>query len=412
MNKKKIFNDPVYGFITIPYEIIFNLIEHPYFQRLRHISQLGLTHLVYPGALHTRFGHALGSLHLMNMALDTLKSKGHKISEAECEAVSAAILMHDIGHGPYSHALESSIVKGVAHEDISLMFIDRLNKIYNGDLSMTIEIFKNNYKKPFLHQLVSSQLDLDRLDYLCRDSFFTGVAEGVVGYQRIISMLDIHKDNLVVEEKGIYSVEKFLISRRLMYWQVYYHKTSLSAQNMIVKILKRAKELANKGIELFATPALKYFLYNNVSKAHFETDTEVLEKFAQLDDFDVFSSVKEWKSHDDIVLSRLSWNLSNRNLYKIKIQNEPFDEGFVNDLQDKMAKQYNIDKQDADYLVFTDVIKNDAYLSDKQRINILYKDKTIKDIAEASDNLNIKVLSNPVEKYYLCFPKEVNFKYL
>lgn len=407
MNKKKIFNDPVYGFITIPYELVFDLIEHPYFQRLRRIRQLGLTYLVYPGALHTRFHHVLGAMHLMGQAIEVIRSKGHEITREEAEAVSIAILLHDIGHGPFSHALEHSIVSGISHEHISERFMDALNEEFDGRLTLAISIFKNEYHKKFLHQLVSSQLDMDRLDYLKRDSFYTGVSEGVISSDRIITMLDVHNDSLVIEAKGIYSIEKFIIARRLMYWQVYLHKTVISAENMLMNILKRAKELAEGGAELFATPAFSYFLYNHITKDDFINNRELLNIFAQLDDNDVFTSVKVWQDHPDFTLSQLCRSLVNRNLFKIEIRNKPFDKQYVAKLKDKIAGELNLEADDVDYFVFGHQIVNNAYTVNSDKINILFKDGTVADIAEAADQLNISALSSPVVKHFLCYPKNV-----
>jgi HD superfamily phosphohydrolase len=407
LNKKKIFNDPIYGFVSIPYEIIFDLIEHPYFQRLRRIRQLGLTNLVYPGALHTRFHHAMGAMHLMGLAIDVIRSKGHSISSDEAEAVTIAILLHDIGHGPFSHSLESSIVSGISHEDISELFMDALNDEFDGRLTLAISIFQNRYHKKFLHQLVSSQLDMDRLDYLKRDSFYTGVSEGVISSDRIITMLDVKNDILAVEAKGIYSIEKFIIARRLMYWQVYLHKTVTAAETLLVKVLQRAKELADSGEELFSTPAFRYFLYNKVSKNNFGKDGVALQTFADLDDNDIFTSIKVWQQHSDKVLSKLCINLVNRNLCKISLQNKPFSKAEIQEKVKKIATLYNISESEASYFVFSESIENNAYNAASDKINILYRDKTMVDIAEASDQLNIAVLSKPVTKYFLCYPKEV-----
>ncbi len=406
-NKLKIFNDPIYGFVSIPYEIVYDLIDHPYFQRLRRIKQLGLTNLVYPGALHTRFHHAMGAMHLMCQAVDTISSKGHEISEEEAQGVTIAILLHDIGHGPFSHALEHSIVNNVNHEDISEMFMNSLNQEFGGKLDLAIKIFQNKYKKKFLHQLVSSQLDMDRLDYLKRDSFFTGVSEGVISTERIIKMLNVVNDQLVVEAKGIYSIEKFIIARRLMYWQVYLHKTVLSAENLLVNILKRAKELAEKKVDLFCTPALKTFLYNKYSKEDFIKDKSILLSFASLDDYDIMASVKVWASDikTDKVLNLLSAYLLNRNLFGIELQNQPFKEGKINDLKKEVKKSLSLNEKEISYFVFTGNVTNDAYRADKIRINILFKDGTVRDIADASDQLSIDVISKTVKKYYLCFPK-------
>ena len=356
VNKRKIFNDPIYGFITIPSEIIFDLIEHPYFQRLRRIKQLGLTGLVYPGALHTRFHHAMGAMYLMTQAIDVLRAKGVEITTAEAEGVTLAILLHDIGHGPFSHALESSIVSDVSHEQISEIFMDKLNVEMKGKLSLAIQIFKNEYAKKFLHQLVSSQLDMDRLDYLKRDSFFTGVSEGIISSDRILAMLVVSDDSLAIEAKGIYSIEKFIIARRLMYWQVYLHKTVLGAENLLVNILARAKELAAQGEELFATPAFQLFLKNRFTKNDFTNNAEVLKAFAALDDNDIFTSVKVWQSHKDFVLSTLCCNMVNRNLFHIELQNQPFEHQKIADLKQKVKAKYNLKEDEIRYFVYSDSI--------------------------------------------------------
>ncbi|MEO6150235.1 MAG: HD domain-containing protein [Mucilaginibacter sp.] len=407
MNKKKIINDPVYGFISIQDGLVFSLIEHPYFQRLRHIKQLGLTHLVYPGSLHTRFHHAIGAMYLMDMAIETLRNKGHDISEAEEEAVIIAILLHDIGHGPFSHALEHTIVDGISHEDISALLMTKLNDYFNGGLTMAIDIFNGTYPRSFLHQLVSGQLDMDRLDYLNRDSFFTGVTEGLVGSDRIIKMLNIRDDEIVVEEKGIYSVEKFLIARRLMYWQVYLHKTVIAAEQALAKILVRARELALQGKELFCTPALCHFLYNTISREEFIHDAVHLETFAELDDTDIMSAVKVWMNCDDVVLATLCRNLVHRNLFHVDITNEQPDAGVVNGLLHKAAAHYNITIDEARYFVFTDTIFNNAYKADDTNIRILMKDGSVKDITTASDNENLSALSKTVKKYILCYAKHL-----
>ena len=407
MNKKKIINDPVYGFINIPSELIFDLISHPFFQRLRYIKQLGMTHLVYPGALHTRFHHALGAMHLMSLAIDILRSKGHEISNEEEEGATIAILLHDIGHGPFSHALEYSLVKEIQHEEISMLMMERLNKEFEGRLGTAIAIFTGKYPKKFLHQLISSQLDLDRMDYLNRDSFFTGVSEGVISFDRIIKMFNIADDQLVIEEKGIYSIEKFLIARRLMYWQVYLHKTVISGEQLLVKILKRAKELSVKGTELFATPALQHFLRQEIAhKDFFETEIHLLQ-FAKLDDQDIFASVKVWCGHQDRILSLLCNMLVNRNLYKIEISNEPPAEHRVEMIMENAAFSLGIDLNDVSYFVFTDVISNRAYNTGagNSTINILMKNNTTTDIAKASDLSNLESLDRTVRKHILCYPR-------
>lgn len=406
-NKKKIFNDPVYGFISLPFNLIFDIIEHPYFQRLRRIKQLGLTHLVYPGALHTRFHHALGAMHLTMKALDVIQSKGQKVTKKERKATLIAILLHDIGHGPFSHALEYSIVKDVTHEDISTFFMQRLNAEFDGKLSLAIQIFENKYQKEFLHQLVSSQLDMDRLDYLRRDSFFTGVSEGVISSERIISMLNVKNGNLVIEAKGIYSIEKFIIARRLMYWQVYLHKTVLSAENLIVNILKRAKEIAMNGEELFCTEALRYFLYEQHDKNSFKKVPKTLNYFSELDDFDITASIKMWQNHSDPILASLCKSLLHRNLYKIDIQKAEFSEVGIDKLKEEFSSKTGISKKDTNYFIFTNKIKNNAYNPKKDKINLLYKDGTIKDIAKAADQLNINALTEEVVKNFLCSPKQI-----
>jgi len=403
--KKKIVNDPIYGFVTIPDGIIFQLIEHPWFQRLRRIQQLGISYMVYPGATHTRFHHALGAMHLMTHAIETLRSKDVRITDEEAESAKIAILLHDIGHGPFSHTLEHSLVKNVSHEDISSMLMERLNKEFNGKLTLAIKIFRDQYKKKFLHQLVSSQLDVDRLDYLTRDTFFTGVSEGVVGYDRIITMLTVAKGQLVVESKGIYSIEKFIIARRLMYWQVYLHKTVLSAMELQVNILRRAKELADKKVELFCTPALKVFLYNHVTKKDFEKNPKLLDTFAQLDDNDILASIKVWTNHKDFILSTLCGWLINRHLYKIKLQNEPFPKKMIEDIQAKAIKKYKLSAKDVSYLAFAGDVINDIYNTHEVRINMLYPGNKIVDITKASDHLNASVLDKKTKKYFLCYPK-------
>lgn len=409
--KRKIFNDPVYGFVSVPSELAYQLINHPWFQRLRRIRQLGLTNLVYPGALHTRFHHAMGAMHLMVEAVEVLRSKGVDITHDEAEGVIVAILLHDIGHGPFSHALESSIVHNITHEGISEIFMDRLNLEFKGKLELAIKIFRNKYKKTFLHQLVSSQLDMDRLDYLLRDSFFTGVSEGIVSSDRIVKMLNVVDDQLVVEDKGIYSIEKFIVARRLMYWQVYLHKTVLGAEHLLINILRRAKDLAEEGENLFGTPWLKLFLENRFTKKDFIRKKEVLTAFASLDDYDIMVSVKVWCDHSDPVLSWLCKCMVNRKLYAVELQNKPFAGGYVEQLQKKTSKRLGIAKKDLDYFVFTGAVQNRAYSSDNIhdniRINILFKDGTVRDIAEAADLLNISVLAQPVKKYFLCYPKEM-----
>lgn len=406
-NKQTIFNDPIYGFISVPNEITFRLIEHPYFQRLRRISQLALTHLVYPGAHHTRFQHAMGAMHLMGLAIEVLRSKGHEINQNEADAVTIAILLHDIGHGPYSHTLENSIVKGVSHEDLSSIFMDKLNDEFNGELTLAIEIFRNQYPKRFLHQLVSSQLDMDRLDYLKRDSFFTGVSEGVISTDRIIKLLNVSNDELVVDQKGIYSIESFIISRRLMYWQVYLHKTVLSAEYLLMKILKRAKEVALSDAKLFCAKSLRPFLFNQYSKTDFIENDEVFLHFAELDDFDILGAIKAWAAHSDNILSILCHKMVHRNLYKTEMQAVPFDKDNVQKLKEKAIERYDIEPSQADYFILEDTITNSAYNPQHDRINILYNDGSVQDVAEAADLLNISVLSKVVTKHFLCYPKDL-----
>jgi hypothetical protein len=404
-NKKKIINDPIYGFIAIPDDFIFDIIQHPYMQRLRRISQLGLSHLVYPGAIHTRFQHVLGAMHLMTQAVAVLKRKGHDISEEEERGVLLAILLHDIGHGPFSHALEFDIVNTVNHEDISSFFIKRLEKEFGSDLHVALSIFQNTHTKPFLHQLVSSQLDMDRLDYLNRDSFYSGVSEGIIGSDRLIEMLQVHNGSLVIEEKGIYSIEKFIVARRLMYWQVYLHKTVVSAEYMLIYTLRRAKYLVKKGADVFSTPALYYFLKQDVLLEDFQNKDEVIDNFSQLDDFDIFTSIKVWSRHDDSILSFLSDCIVNRRLFKIDISKKAFSSEIILGKKEELKTALGFSDQEVDYLVFSDVLMNKAYNQSRQNINILMKTGEIVDLAEASDNLNISALAQPVEKYFLCYPE-------
>lgn len=405
MNKKKIFNDPVYGFINIPYNIIFDLIEHPYFQRLRRIKQLGLTDHVYPGALHTRFHHALGAMHLMTQAIDVLRSKGVKITNKEAKAASIAILLHDIGHGPFSHVLEHTLVN-IHHEEISLFFMEALNKEFKGKLTTAIQIFKNEYPKAFLHQLVSGQLDMDRMDYLTRDSFFTGVYEGVIGYDRIIKMLSVKDGNLVVEHKGVYSIEKFLIARRLMYWQVYLHKTVVASEQMLVKVLKRAKELAEKKKQLNISDNLAYFLYHSPSKPFQKNEKkELLKHFALLDDYDIYSALKNFVNSDDFFLAYLSKSLLNRNLFKIEFNNKPFERDYLEKIRLKIVKKFPIDKQSAKQLIITGKESNTVYTVSKEEILILFKDNKVVPMSAISD---FGLQSKNITKYYLCYPKNIS----
>lgn len=405
-NKKKIVNDPVYGFISIGDDLLFDLIEHPWFQRLRRIRQLGLSDYVYPGAHHSRFHHALGALHLMNLAIESLKSKGHQISDEESLGAKVAILLHDIGHGPFSHALEHSIIQGIHHERLSLLFMQELNIEFSGQLDMAIAIFTDRYPKKFLHQLVSSQLDVDRLDYLNRDSFYTGVTEGTVGSDRIIKMLEVVDDQLVVEEKGIYSLEKFLLARRLMYWQVYLHKTVLSAENLLVHVLRRAKNLASEEVVVNAADSLSYFLkMKNESLLALDTE-ELIRRFALLDDYDIFASAKDWINHSDPILSELSKRLTYRRLFKIRLDSSPVSVAVFEDLQSRWMKG-GYSQEETDYFVFKGEITNSAYNTEEERINILMKNGQVLDIREASDQLRLSVLSESVKKYFYCYPKEL-----
>ncbi|MCD2258901.1 HD domain-containing protein [Psychroserpens luteolus] len=402
-NKLKIFNDPIYGFITIPNSDIFDLIEHKYFQRLRRISQMGLSYLVYPGAHHTRFHHAMGCMHLMQKAVNVLRFKGVVISEEEEKALYIAILLHDIGHGPFSHAMEHSIVNGISHEDISKHFMRKLNEEFNGSLTLAIKIFEGKHHRPFLCELISSQFDMDRADYLKRDSFYTGVAEGNINSERLITMLNVVDDRLVVEEKGIYSVEKFLVARRFMYWQVYLHKTGLVAEQLLVRVLKRAKELSNSGVQLKSSEALSYFLNNEITAENFTDDT--LETFSRLDDSDIVWAMKQWQYHDDFILKNLCDMIINRDLLKIKLKNKPIKPSTLNMHIDDLIEKYNISRDDAKYFVFIDEISNQAYQSENQNIKILQKTGKVVDITKASDQFSIKALSKPVTKYYICYPK-------
>ncbi|HRN35680.1 MAG TPA: HD domain-containing protein [Flavobacteriales bacterium] len=400
----KILNDPVYGFISVPDPLLQKLIDHPWFQRLRYIKQLGLSHLVYPGALHTRFHHALGAMHLMGLALESLRGKGHVVTEDEGLGAHVAILLHDIGHGPFSHALEHSIVDDVDHEVISSLVMDALNKEFGGALETGIRIFRNQHPKRFLHQLVSGQLDMDRMDYLNRDSFYTGVSEGVIGGDRIIKMLQVVDDELVVEEKAIYSIEKFIVARRLMYWQVYLHKTVVACEMMLVETLRRAKALALQGTPLFASPALLRFLSARHDRASFN-DPAVLADFLKLDDHDIMGAVKVWCDHPDKVLSQLASDLVHRHNLRIHLQNGPWNEVHIAELREKVAAQLGISTTDAAHFVITGSIVNNAYDPGKDRIELRYKDGTLRDIAEASDNLGIQALARPVTKWYLAWPR-------
>lgn len=412
INKKKIINDPVHGFISIYNELIFDIINHPYFQRLRRIRQSGLTEFVYPGAIHTRFHHAIGAMHLMSICLDTLRSKSHQISEEEYEAALIAILLHDIGHGAFSHALETTILSNAPHEEISLLIMEHLNIEFGGRLSLAIQIFNNQYERKFFHQLVSSQLDMDRMDYLQRDSFFTGVSEGNIAADRIIKMLEIRDDQIVVEEKGIYSIEHFLNARRLMYWQVYLHKTTVSTEQMLIQTMRRARFLAQKGEQVFATPALDLFLKNHVDLAAFKKEKIYLESFAQLDDYDIWAAIKMWLDSKDPVLATLSNMLINRKLFRVKLDNEPVSTVLKKQIREKIRTEMRIrgnalKEEEIDYFLSFGEITNSAYLSGKQKILILKKSGKILDVAQASDLPAIKALTKIVTKYYACYPKNM-----
>ena len=403
VNKFKIFNDPIYGFISIPNSLIYDLIQHPYFQRLRRISQMGLSYLVYPGANHTRFHHALGCMHIMQKAIEVLRFKAIAISAEEEKALYITILLHDIGHGPFSHAMEHSIVENGNHESISLQFMRKLNEEFNGELDLAIKIFTGNYHRNFMLQLVSGQLDMDRMDYLKRDSFYSGVAEGSINSDRLIQMMNVVDNNLVIEEKGIYSVENFLIARRLMYWQVYFHKTSLVAELILAKILKRAKELSQKGEQLNCSEALNYFLKNKIEVENF--DDLILDNFSKLDDYDIISALKEWQNHNDFILSTLSKMIINRDLLKIIMSDEKFTQLQIEEHVKKFSELQNISLNDSNYFIFKGKIKNQAYNKNEQQIQILKKNKQVVDIIFASDQLILKALTKNISKYYICFPK-------
>ncbi len=403
--KQKILNDPVYGFISIPYGILFDLVEHPYFQRLRNIKQVSLTHYVYPGALHTRFHHALGALHLMQQAITSLKGKGVKINQREAEAVMIAILLHDIGHGPFSHTLESTLIEA-SHEDLGVLFMQRLNDQFGGRLDLAIRVFRGTYKKHFLHQLVSGQLDMDRLDYLNRDSYFTGVAEGVIGYDRIIKMLSVVDDRLVVEQKGIYSVERFLTSRRIMYWQVYLHKTVVAAEQMLRLVLRRAHELADRGQTLWAPPALHYFLQHRITAADFRARrNELLDCFAALDDTDISSAVKAWQQHPDPLLSYLSYGLVNRRLFRLEFSNAPFDPDYVEGIRAAIRAHRQLPTESGDQLVIMGIETNSAYTLTKEEIMVCTKNDEVVPMSSISD---FGISPQTFTKYFICYPKEVS----
>ncbi len=403
MGNGKIINDPVFGFIKIPGGVLMDIVDHPLMQRLRHIKQLGLASIVYPGAQHTRFQHSLGAYWLMNEAVMTLAQKGIFIFDSEAEAIKAAILMHDIGHGPYSHVLEHTLLNGVSHEDVSLMMMEQINRENGGCLNLALNIFKNQYPKRFLHQLISSQLDMDRLDYLRRDSFFTGVSEGNIGSARIIKMLNVVDDKLVVDSKGIYSIENYLISRRLMYWQVYLHKTTVATEKMLVNLLLRAKWLFQQGKQLFATPSLRYFLVNNVDADFFQNHPEALQQYGLLDDADIHCSIKEWTKDNDKVLSLLARNMVSRQTFKVEVHEQPISEERIQLLEDTLMQETGVNRDEVKYLYHISTIQKDMYDLDDDHITILYKDGSMKDITEASEILNVSLLSKKIRKYYLCY---------
>lgn len=407
VNKKKIINDPVHGFINLRYDIIYDIIEHSYFQRLRRIKQLGLTYFVYPGATHTRFQHALGAMHLTSMAVDIIRNKGHEITEEEAKAVTMATLLHDIGHGPFSHALEKTIIEDLHHEQLSLMFMEKLNNYLSGHLDLAIKIFKNNYKKRFLHQLVSGQLDMDRMDYLKRDSFFTGVHEGVIGSDRLIKMLNVHEDELVIDYKGIYSVEKFLIARRLMYWQVYLHKTVIAAEKLMENVLLRARELIQGGQKLFATPALSHFLESCKTEENtIKAEDKTINLFAELDDNDIMTAAKVWKNENDTVLSLLCERLLNRKLFRVEIHDSPVNTNRLNEIKKITEKKYHLKNDESHYFVFSDIVSNNMYEIGEEKIHLMLNTKEIRDISSVSDIINLQAISTKDEKYFICYPKE------
>ena len=407
MNKKKIINDPVYGFIHIQSELIYDIIQHPYFQRLRHIKQLGLANLVYPGAMHTRLQHALGAMHLMSRAMETLRNKKIEISEEEVEAAQLAVLLHDLGHGPFSHALEESLLPDIEHESLSYLFMSKLNKEFNGALDLTLKIFRNSYKRKFFHQLVSSQLDMDRLDYLKRDCFFTGVEEGTIGVDRIIAMLTVKKDELVVEEKGIYSIENFITARRLMYWQVYLHKTSVAAERMMVNLISRARYLVLSGKKIMASESLQLFLQQSPTIEDFKSQTIYLHHFGNLDDNDIWGAIKFWQNDSDKILSTLAGMLIQRKLFQIRLSNAAIKKEDIHGVKLAIGKHYNVLKAETPYLFSFGSVSNEAY-TDGQKINILMKSGEVVDMAKASDLPNIQALSKTVKKNYLCWPKNVS----
>ena len=406
MNDAKIINDPVFGFIKIPRGLLLDIVQHPLMQRLTRIKQLGMANVVYPAAQHTRFQHSIGAFHLMSEAILSLQQKGHFIFDSEAEAVEAAILMHDIGHGPFSHVLENTLITGISHEKISLLMMEQINQEMQGALNLALKIFKGDYPKKFLHELISSQLDMDRLDYLRRDSFFTGVTEGNIGSARLITMLDVVDDKLVVNSKGIYSIENYLTTRRLMYWQVYLHKTTVAFEKMLVNTLRRAKLLAHQGKELFASPALRYFLYNDLDAAFFEAhQEEALRNYGLLDDSDIWCALKDWMNSDDQILSLLATNLINRHIFRVEIHEEPITQERIDEVLKILMAYYGISREEASYLISVDIIEKDMYDVNDDRIDILYRDGTIRDIADASEILNVALLSKKIRKYYLCFQR-------
>lgn len=405
MNDVKIINDPVFGFIKIPRGLLYGIVEHPLFQRLNRINQLGLASVVYPGARHTRFQHSLGAFHLMSEAILSLQQKGNFIFDSEAEAVQAAILMHDIGHGPFSHVLENTLIRGISHEEISLLMMEEINRSMNGQLNLAISIFKGEYPKNFLHQLISSQLDMDRLDYLRRDSFYTGVTEGNIGSARIIKMLNVVDDRLVVEQKGIYSLENYLTTRRLMYWQVYLHRTCVAYEKVLVNLLNRAKELIRRGQQVFASPALLYFLENNINAEWFATHPEALQYYGELDDSDIWSAMKAWKHHDDKILATLATDMLDRRIFKVEVMEEQPTDERLEELRRTIAQKMNISLEDAHYMMSLNTIQKDMYDVDDDKIEILYKNGEIKDISEASELLNVQLLSKKIRKYYLCYQR-------
>lgn len=405
MNDSKIINDPVFGFIKIPKGLLLNIVKHPLMQRLTRIKQLGMANVVYPGAQHTRFLHSIGAFHLMSEAVLSLEQKGVFIFDVEAEAVEAAILMHDIGHAPFSHVLENTLIHGISHEEISLMMMQRINDEMHGELNLAIKIFKDEYPKHFLHQLISSQLDVDRLDYLRRDSFFTGVTEGNIGSARIIKMLNVVDDALVVESKAIYSIENYLTSRRLMYWSVYLHKTVVAYEKTLINTLRRAEYLAKRGWDIFASPALKYFLDNDIDAKWFEEHPEALDFYSQLDDSDIWSALKVWSQSEDKILSVLASDVINRRIFKVEVHDEPVAEEEIETIRKTIGEKMGVDAADVDYFMSVSAVQKDMYDINDDHISILYKDGTIKDIADASELLNVDLLSRKIRKYYLCYQR-------